>query len=86
MAKFFRENFDEDQFKVADPSGELSNKEYWIKNKIEALFDESNNSLNVSELITLATDNAKELVLDKDISINDVSNTYKTFNITLYEL
>lgn len=28
----------------------------------------------------------KELVLDKDISINDVSNTYKTFNITLYEL
>ena len=86
MAKFFRENFDEDQFKVPDPSGELSNKEYWIKNKIEALFDESNNSLNVSELITLATDNAKELVLDKDISINDVSNTYKTFNITLYEL
>ena len=65
MAKFFRENFDEDQFKVPDPSGELSNKEYWIKNKIEALFDESNNSLNVSELITLATDNAKELVLDK---------------------
>ena len=56
MAKFFRENFDEDQFKVPDPSGELSNKEYWIKNKIEALFDESNNSLNVSELITLATD------------------------------
>ena len=27
-----------------------------VKNKIETLFDESNNSLNFSELITLATD------------------------------
>jgi len=67
LAKFFRENFDEDQFKVPDPSGELSNKEYWIKNKIEALFDESNNSLNVSELITLATDSEHSVIFKDKI-------------------
>lgn len=52
--------------------------------------DYINNKIILNEEIELLSNTkiclGKELVLDKDISINDISNTYKTFNITLYEL